>query len=105
MLITSSTWWVAGPASSGFRAFEDPVHVCRGPSEQIEKVRSIGHQAATSRLIEDLAHGGQQFPHADRLALESVKSGGHDSCSVLSHYRRGDGNDRGATRQWIRPQP
>jgi len=24
---------------------------------------------------------------------------------VLSHYRRGDGGDRGPTRRWIRPQP
>src|SRR4030095_716482 len=30
------------------RAFEDLVHVCRGPSEQIAEVWRIGHEAATT---------------------------------------------------------
>src|SRR5262249_32151912 len=41
----------------------------------------------------------------NRLALETVKSGGHDSSSVLGHHRGGDCDNRSGTRYWISPQP
>src|SRR4030095_14445405 len=59
----------------------------------------------TSALIEDLAHSSEQFLDADRLALEAVEPSGHDSRSVLGHYRGRDGDDWGGACHGVSPQP
>src|SRR5262245_8814197 len=61
-----------------------------------------------SWLVEGLPHRRQQFLDADRLPLETVKSSGHDSRSILRHHRRGDDDARvccviGSARRLLTP--
>jgi len=47
-------------------------------------------------------HSCQQFPHANRLALEAVEAGGHDLLPLLGHHRGGDRDHRDGASRGIR---
>src|SRR5262245_54886463 len=66
--------------------------------------RESSRSELARRLVEDLSHRRQQFSDADRLTLETVESSGHDSRSVLGHYRGRDRDDRCVMGQRIGPQ-
>src|SRR5262245_37317694 len=59
---------------------------------------------ATLCPVEDLAHRHQELLDADRLALEAVEPGGHDSLLILGHHRGCDGDDWGWACDRIGPQ-
>src|SRR5207249_586192 len=58
----------------------------RGYTAQPLDVCGIHPERSCSWLVEDLAHGRQQLPDADRLAMKAVEPSGHDSSSVLGHH-------------------
>src|SRR5262249_3973489 len=67
--------------------------------------REYSRLGLARRPVEDLAHGGQQLPDADRLAIVAVETSGHDARSVLGHHRSRDGDDWDGTCRRIGPQP